>query len=164
MADSQKYIKIMIESLQKKEALLDTLLAKNEAQASCIQEKEYGEIKWDTFNVLIAEKQTAIDRLNELDDGFEALYAHVRDELQGNKEAYAEEIRTMQALITRITDKGIAIRTGEEKNRQHIERIMGNTKREIKQARKSVKVASNYYKSMSKATQTPDSRFLDQKK
>lgn len=164
MADEKKYIAIMIESLHKKETLLDTLLAKNEAQAACIQEKEYGDIKWDSFNILIAEKQTAIDRLNELDDGFETLYQHVRDELQGNKEAHAEEIRTMQTLIKRVTDKGVAIRTGEEKNRRNIERIMCSTKKEIKQARKSVKVANDYYKSMSKATTAPESHFLDKKK
>lgn len=164
MADNQKYIAIMIESLQKKETLLDTLLVKNEAQASCIQGKKYEEIKWDAFNVLMAEKQTAIDRLNELDDGFESLYAHVREELQGSKELYAEEIRLMQTLITRITDKGVAIRTGEEKNRQCIEQIMNHTKKEIMHARKSVKAASDYYKSMSKSAEAPEARFLDQKK
>ena len=163
MADEKKYITIMIESLRKKEALLDTLLIKNEAQAACIQGKEYGDIKWDSFQVLMAEKQTVIDRLNELDEGFEALYARVKDELHENKQAYAEEIRTMQELITRITDKGMAIRAGEETNRSGIERILGSAKQEIRQSKASVKAANDYYKTMSKVT-VAEPRFLDQKK
>ncbi|MFT3984501.1 MAG: flagellar protein FliT [Lachnospiraceae bacterium] len=163
MADEKKYIIIMIESLRKKESLLDTLLVKNEAQAACIMGKEYGDIKWDSFQVLMAEKDTAIDRINELDDGFEALYVRVKDVLQGNKQAYAEEIRTMQELIKRITDKGMAIRAGEEANRRSIERILGSAKQEIRQSKASVKVASDYYKTMSKMT-TAEPRFLDQKK
>ncbi len=163
MADEKKYITIMIESLRKKEALLDTLLIKNEAQSACIQGKEYGDIKWDSFQVLMAEKETAIGRINELDDGFEALYMRVKDALQGNKEAYAEEIRTMQELITRITDKGMAIRAGEEANRSSIERILGRVKQEIRQSKASVKAASDYYKTMSKVT-AAEPHFLDQKK
>ncbi len=163
MADEQKYIAIMIESLHKKEALLDSLLVKTEAQSECICEKEYGDIKWDSFNVLIAEKQSALDRLNELDSGFETLYERVKDALQEHKEQYADEVRLMQDLIKKITDKGISIQTAEEKNRSNIERIMGNAKREIRQARTSVKVASNYYKSMNRLT-AQESRFVDRKK
>ena len=163
MADEKKYITIMIESLQKKEALLDTLLIKNEAQSACIQGREYEDIKWDSFQVLMAEKDTAIGRINELDDGFEALYARVQDALRGNKEAYAEEIHAMQELITRITDKGMAIRAGEETNRSSIERILGSAKQQIRQSKASVKAASDYYKTMSKAI-TVEPHFLDQKK
>lgn len=164
MTDSKKYIAIMLESLRKKEALLDLLLLKNEAQAACIRNKEYDDIKWDSFHVLIAEKQAAIDRLNKLDDGFETLYARVREELQENKAEYEEEIRLMQELITHITDKGVAVCTGEENNRRMIEKILGNTKKEIRQARKSLQVASSYYKSMKKVSPESTSRFMDKKK
>lgn len=163
MADEKKYITIMIESLQKKEVLLDTLLVKNEAQAACIQGKEYGDIQWDSFQVLMAEKQTLIDRLNELDEGFETLYSRVKDELSENKLAYAEEIRVMQELITRVTDKGMAIRAGEEANRSAIEQILGNAKQAIRQSKVSVKAASDYYKTMSRVTAT-EPQFLDRKK
>lgn len=164
MANDKKYLEIMIDSLNKKEKILDTIILKNEAQKECVSAREYGDIEWERFDVLLEEKETLIERLNELDDGFEALYERVRDELNENKSQYSAEIKTMQELIKRITDKGVTIQTTEERNRQLIERVMTSAKKDIKHSRKSLKAASDYYKSMSVMSRSSDPTQVDKKK
>lgn len=149
MSETQNYLQMMIESLRKKDDALTKIIEKNEAQASCIHDKEYGEIDWDRFNVLIAEKETLIDRINELDSGFQSVYDRIKDEIGKNKSSYIEEIKTLQELITKLTDKGVEIQTSEERNRARIEKVLMGAKKEIRRSRKSMQAVSNYYKSMS---------------
>ncbi|MCR5267224.1 MAG: flagellar protein FliT [Lachnospiraceae bacterium] len=149
MSETQNYLQMMIESLRKKEDVLYKIIEKNEAQASCIHDKEYGEIDWDRFNVLIAEKETLIERINELDSGFQSVYDRIKDEIEKNKTSYIEEIKTLQDLITRLTDKGVEIQRSEERNRAKIEKVLMGAKKEIRRSRKSMQAVSRYYKAMS---------------
>ena len=145
----EDYIQIMIESLKKKSELLDKLIRKNEAQYECINGKEFGDVDWDAFNLLVAEKQTAIDRIVKMDEGFQSLYDRVKEQLSEDKDKYADKIKEIQKLITIITEQGIKISTGEERNRKIIEKVFGNRKNEIKRTRNSLKVASSYAQTMS---------------
>lgn len=149
MNETQGYVQMMIESLRKKDAVLSKIIEKNEAQAACIGEEGYDGANWDQFNVLLAEKDTLIEKVNELDNGFQSLYDRIRDELNANKDQYKSEIAQMQSLITTLTDKGTRIMTMEERNRAKLERVLMGAKKEIKQTRKSMQVVSSYYKSMS---------------
>lgn len=149
MNETQNYLQMMIESLRKKDGVLSKIIEKNEAQAACISEKEYGEIDWDKFNVLIAEKETLINRINEMDQGFQSLFNRVREEVEAHKDTYRVEIASMQELITALTDKATRIQTQEERNRAKIESVLLGAKKEIKKTRKSMQAVSNYYKSMS---------------
>ena len=88
MNETQNYLQMMIESLRKKDDVLTKIIEKNKAQAECIHDKEYGEIDWDRFNVLIAEKDTLIERINELDGGFQSVYDRIKAELDKNKDSY----------------------------------------------------------------------------
>ncbi|MCR4740814.1 MAG: hypothetical protein K5886_11225 [Lachnospiraceae bacterium] len=164
MSDESNYIDIMIESLQKKEKILDSLIAKCEAQAEVIADNEYGDIAWDKFNVLIVEKDDLIDRLNDSDAGFQALYDRVGEDLKANKDRYAEKIRMIQRLIRTVTDKGVTIKAKEERNRAELERVLTGAKKEIKGQRKSLSAASNYYNTMAGAFATEIPATLDQKK
>ena len=149
MNETQNYLQMMIESLRKKDGVLSKIIEKNEAQANCVVDKEYGEIDWDRFNVLIAEKDTLINRINEMDQGFQSLYNRVREEVIAHKDTYRDEIQTMQELISALTDKSTKIQTQEERNRAKIEKVLLGAKKEIKKSRKSMKAVSSYYKSMS---------------
>ncbi len=140
---------MMVESLRRKDEALTKIIEKNKAQADCIHDKEYGDVDWDRFNVLIAEKETLIDRINELDAGFQSLYDRVGEEVKKDPSSYKEEVRTLQDLISTLTDKGVEIQTQEERNRTRIERVLMGAKKEIRRSRKSMQVVSNYYKSMS---------------
>ena len=143
------YIQIMIESLKKKSELLDKLIRKNEEQHECIESKDFESIDWDGFNLLVAEKQTAIDRIVKMDEGFQSLYDRVKEQLNDNKDKYTDKIKEIQKLISTITEQGIKISTGEERNRKIIEKVFGNRKKEIKRTRNSLKVANSYAQTMS---------------
>lgn len=164
MPKDDKYVKIMIESLNKKVEILDKLIEKTNAQSELISGKSFDDINWTQFDVLNEEKGTGIERIEELNAGFEALYQNMKSEINGNKEAYAEEIKIMQALISEITDRSIVIQTTEQRNKNEIDRIASASRGQIRETKKNMKVASDYYKTMYGTHVQQDARFLDQKK
>ncbi len=145
----EDYIQIMIESLQKKSELLDRIIRKNEAQHDCVDGKKYEEIDWDAFNLIVAEKQAAIDRILKMDEGFQSLYDRVKEQLNEDRDKYADKIKEIQTLIEKVTGQGVKITTGEERNRKIIEKVFGSRKKEIKRTRNSLRVASSYAQTMS---------------
>lgn len=142
------YVQIMVESLRRKEELLDRLIDKNEAQATCILDKEYEDIDWDAFNLIVTEKEILIDRINTMDEGFQSLYDRVKEQLVADKDQYADSIKEMQEIIKRLSDKSVVIQTGEERNRQSIEATLTGRKKAIRTTRNSLKVADSYHQSM----------------
>lgn len=143
------YIQIMIESLTKKSEILDHLIIKNDEQRDCVEGKKYDEIDWDSFNLIVAQKQMYIDRIIKMDEGFQSLYERVKEQLADNKDKYADKIKEIQKLIEKVTGQGIKITTGEERNRKIIEKVFGNRKKEIKRTRNSLRVANSYAQTMS---------------
>ena len=160
----ENYIDIMVESLQKKSRVLDGLIEKCDAQAEVISDNEYGDINWRQFNVLIADKEVLITRLNELDDGFEALYDRVGDEIKNNAGKYAEQIRSIQELIKEVTDKGVTIRAKEERNRANLERVLKPVKKEIRTSKINMSVINRYQNTMTGAGLNTSSGWVDRKK
>ena len=69
----------------------------------------------------------------------------------------------MKQLITEITDRSTTVQTQELRNRDLAVKRFSSVKGNIRHARASNQVASQYYKSMSKLN-TVDSQFLDSKK
>lgn len=157
------YIQIMIDSLEKKSEILSRLIDKNASQNKIISGKSFEEIDWDMFNIVVAEKEAEIERINKMDEGFQALYDRLSDQLKDNKSQYAAQIKRMQALIVELEDKSVKIRTGEERNRNLIESTLSAKKKDIRQARANLKTASAYYQTMSKALEL-DSATVDKKK
>ena len=129
--------------------MLARIIRKNEAQHECVAGKSYDEIDWDDFNLLVEEKQTAIDRIIKMDEGFQSLYDRVKAQLNEDKDKYTDKIKEIQRLISIITEQGVKITTGEERNRKIIEKVFGNRKKEIKRTRNSLRVASSYAQTMS---------------
>lgn len=160
MAEQNNYIVIMLESLQKKVSLLETLSKKCDKQSDIVSQKD---ISWSDFDSNIAEKQSMIDELMQLDEGFEKLYERVKPEIYKNKEKYSVEIAKMQELIMLITDLSVHIQAKEERNRKLVEKSILLLRQDIKKSRTSVKAASDYYKSMSKVNYI-DPQFMDRKK
>ena len=62
---------------------------------------------------------------------------------------YADKIKEIQRLIGIITEQGVTIRTGEERNRKIIEKVLGSRKTVIRKMRNSLKAASSYAQTMS---------------
>ena len=165
MEKTDNYLQIMIDSLNKKEKLLDELLERNKAQYELIKNKQYEEVDWTAFNLRVTEKDIAIDKINEIDDGFDETYKLVKDEVTANKNKYRNKILKLQEIIGRLTDKGVAIQTGEERNRQIIDNIFAKTRQEIKKQRTGLNAASKYYKTMSNSVvRAAENSILDEKK
>ncbi|MCR5602652.1 MAG: flagellar protein FlgN [Lachnospiraceae bacterium] len=165
MNDIDNYLQIMIDSLTKKEELLDRIIDKNRKQYECIKGKDHEEVDWDAFNLLVTEKEIAIDRIIEIDEGFDQTYNIIKDEVTANKEKYRDKVAVLKELIERLTDKGIGIQADEERNRQIIDKLFNKTRQEIKKQRVGMSAASAYYKTMSNSVvRAAEISMLDQKK
>lgn len=158
MADNQ-YITIMLQSLHKKEKVLNSIIQINKRQK---EELENPSLDPDDFDKTVEEKSELIEQLELLDNGFEKLYEKVREELQTNKEIYKDEILKMQGCIRTLTDRSMEIQAQEARNKQLMEQKFANVKKQVKEIRSSQKVVNQYYKNMMKKGYV-EPHFLDNK-
>lgn len=156
----KEYVAVLRQSLEKKKRILDLIIEKNKEQRIIFTDESQPPERLDEN---LREKGELIDQLNQLDDGFEQVYNRVRDILEKEKESYREEIRAMQTLIREITDKSATIQAQELRNRELAVQKFSSVKKEIRKARTTSKVASQYYKNMTKMN-VVDAQFLDKKK
>lgn len=159
MADNQ-YIYIMLQSLQKKRKVLDSIIQINKRQK---EELENPSLDPDDFDKTVEEKSELIEQLELLDNGFEKLYEKVREELQVNKEEHRDEILQMQNDIRLLTEKSMEIQAQEARNKQLMEQKFASVKKQVKEIRSSQKVVNQYYKNMMKKGYA-EPQFLDNKK
>ncbi len=160
MDQNTNYIKVMIDSLYKKISILDKIIDSNVQQATIIVDIKKNMVEYE---VSVDQKQQLIDELNTLDNGFQALYNRVQEEIITNVDFHKEEIREMQKLISVITDKSVEIQMGEEKNRQIIAQQFSSLKREVKNFKDNRKIANKYYNTMQRLDFIAP-QFLDKKK
>ena len=156
----QNYLDILEESLVKKNQILDELKTLSEGQYECITDESSLLESLDPF---IEKKGKLIEELEVLDTGFESLYEKVSQELKENREKYSEQIKRMQQLITKITEKSTAIQAQEERNKNLIDNYFGRRRTEVREGRINSRAAMNYYKVQSNSAFT-DSQFWDSKK
>ena len=154
------YLPVMIQSLKKKEHILTEIIRINQAQRG---ELENPASDPDDFDRTVEEKAKLIEELELLDSGFQELFEHVRDELDENKDAYADVIREMQEYIRRLTEKSADIQTQEARNKVLMEQKFAAVKKQVKEVRKSQKIVNQYYKNMMN-TAFVDPQFTDKKK
>lgn len=155
----KEYIAVLIQSLEKKEELLDKIIEKNKEQKILFTDEDSDP---DRLEENMQEKSDLVDQLNELDEGFQQIYDRVKSVLQRERESYKEEIQRMKELITKITEKSTTVRAQEQRNRELAVKRFSAVKMGIRKARVSTKAASQYYKSMAKLN-VVDSQFMDKK-
>lgn len=156
----QTYIDIMIQSLERKLQVLDQIIEVNSRQENILEDKK---ADIDEFDKCVEEKAAFIEQMQQLDSGFEKLYARVEEELKNNKEDHADSIRKMQSLIRKITDKSMEIQAQEARNKDLMVRKITYVKETAKSFRTNSKIASQYYKNMMKINYV-DPQFMDNKK
>lgn len=154
------YLTLLEESLRRKLQVMEEIQKYNMRQQEIFQS---GEVDIDKFDEYVAEKGVLIDKLTALDSGFEKLYAKVSEELHGSREQYADQIRTLQGLVTQVTDRSVDIQAQEARNKKLVEDFFRRERDGIKIGRKSTKAAIGYYKTMSK-TAVVAPQFMDSKK
>lgn len=154
------YLTILMESLEKKIRILDQIIMADQEQREGLEDPN---LDPDDFDRIVEKKEEYIEQLEQLDAGFEEVFARVKEELDGNRENYKEQIHTMQDLIRKITDKSLLIQKQEAQNKELMEKKFAAVRSQAREVRKSQKIVNQYYKNMMKNSYN-DPQFLDNKK
>ena len=157
---NENYILILKESLKKKKHILEELVKLNERQKAAVSGENFDA---EAFEAVVEEKGQYIEQIEELDKGFQSVYDHVKDTLNGNRERYKTEIAELKQLIAEVTEKSMEVQISEKRNEQLVYSKIAQERKKIHQSRTASRVASDYYKSMSKVN-VIDPQFLDKKK
>ncbi len=158
MAEIKQYVDILLESLERKKNILQIIQKENIKQEEAIKKNS----DLAAFDHIVENKSRFIAELELLDSGFEKVYDRVKEELPLAKDSFRNEIARMQQLISEITDLNVRIQASEQRNKQLVEQYFCARTR-IRQSKKSVRAANDYYKSMSQ-TNFVDPQLLDRKK
>lgn len=156
----KSYIDIMIQSLEKKLIVLNRIIELNKQQKILLQDPN---LSPEEFEKNLQNKSVGIDELNQLDEGFEEVYTRVKDELNNNRAAYADEIVRMQELIREITEKSNTIQAQETRNKDQVQVKFAEVRKQARGVRNSQRVVQQYYQNMGKRG-TGEPRFVDNKK
>lgn len=157
---TENYLTLLEESLRRKLQVLAEIQKYNLRQQEIFQSDQ---VDLDKFDEYVAEKGALIDRLTALDSGFEKLYAKVAEELKTDRQQYVGQIKTLQALVTEVTETGVAVQAQEARNKKLIEDYFKRERDGIRMNRKTSKAAINYYKNMNKSSVVMPV-FMDDKK
>lgn len=139
-------ISILSESLTKKIEVLKAIQKYNENQRAVFMSDD---VNMDLFDAAIEEKDSLIEQLMKLDEGFEVLYGRVSIELNNNRQLYSEQIKEMQSKIAIIIELSVTIQAEEKRNKKLIEDYFAKQRQIIGNGRRTSKAAYGYYKSYS---------------
>ncbi len=156
----ETYLSIMLQSLRKKEEVLDEIIRLDDLQKETLTDPLR---RAEEFDKTVEDKSACIEQLEQLDSGFEKLYAQVEEELAANSGAHAEEIRQIQEKIRNITDKSVRIQAQEARNKDLMMRKFDAVKKQAKDVRLNSKAITGYYQTM-KGPVSLEPHYLDGKK
>lgn len=155
----ETYIAIMQQSLAKKLAVLNEIVRLDDLQREQLTDEA---CTAEAFDQTVEDKSRLIEQLEQLDSGFEKLYAQVAEELDGNRAEHADEIRRMQELIRSITDKSVMIQAQEARNKELMMQKFGAVKKRARDVRANSRAITGYYKTMDR-TRYMDPQFMETK-
>lgn len=151
---------VLVESLEKKSRILDEISKENEVQERLFKQEELDLEALDASSERMGE---LAEKLELLDEGFEAVYDRIREELIENKSAYREEIKRMQQLIAQITEKVVGINAARMRNKVQAENRFKASRQQIGKASSKIKASQNYYNHMNSLNYVAP-QFYDSKK
>lgn len=151
---------ILVESLEKKSRILDEIIKENEAQEVLLKQEE---LDMEALDASADRMGELAEKLELLDEGFEAVYDRIRQELIENKSAYRREIRRMQELIAGITEKVVGINAARMRNKVQAEKQFKKSRQQIGRASSKMKASQNYYNNMNRLNYV-EPQFYDSKK
>lgn len=156
---TESYLNILEESLQKKLQVMAKIREYNLRQEEIFRSDN---VELDKFDEYVEEKGALVDEVVALDNGFETLYGKVAEELKDNREKYADQIKRLQALVTRVTEESVSIQAQEARNKRLVEDFFRKQKADLGQTRRSSRAAYDYYRNMSQAN-VVQPQFMDNK-
>ena len=151
---------ILVQSLEKKSRVLDEIIKENEAQEILFKQEA---LDMEALDASADRMGELAEKLELLDEGFEAVYDRIRQELIDNKSVYRAEIRRMQELIAEITEKVVGINAARMRNKLQAENQFKKSKQQIGRVSSKMKVSQNYYNNMNRLNYV-DPQFYDNKK
>lgn len=154
------YVDVMIQSLQKKVKVLEEIKKQNIKQKEVLED-DRAEV--EAFDEIVEAKSALIEQIMQLDSGFDKLFERVKEELNTNKESYADKIKTMQSLIRQVTDLSMELQTQEARNKELMTRKFVSVRERAKVVRTNTKAVSQYYQNMMQLN-VIDPQFMDNKK
>ena len=157
----ENYLKILEESLQKKAAILDRLI---EADEALMKNLSSGTPELESFDGYLEEKEEMTQELDRLDDGFEAVYERVQEQLGSEKEKYAQEITRMQKLIREVTGKTTLAQSAEARARKMVDEYFIKRRKQIRDGRVGSRVAASYYQGLNSMAGWSSSGIMDESK
>lgn len=159
--ENSVYVSMMADSLKRKEGILEYLYKKTEEQETILKEREPD---LEQFQQTIDEKGIRITQLDQLDQGFDALFRMVEKEIQAHRENYKEEILEMQGRIRRVSDLSMKIQVLERQNSDRLKGYLSKKRNEIREVRVNGRTASNYYQNMVNVHRSDQSYYLNETK
>lgn len=156
---AEAYIDIMLQSIKKKNQVLDEIIVLNFKQRDILENPDSTP---DEFDENVEQKGALIDQLEKLDSGFEKLFERMKAELEMNKEQYAAQIKELQQYIRMVTDKSMEIQAQESRNKDLMTKKFAGVRQQAKSFRTGNQVANKYSQSMAKVNYV-DPQFMDNK-
>mgnify|MGYP001000551866 CR=1 FL=1 len=154
--ETENYVQMMTDSLIMKKDILEKVIVLSEAQNGILAAAEFDE---KAFRENIDEKAELIDKIERLDDGFNSLFARVKETLDGHKDEYKSEITVIKELIKNVTELAVRV---QARNKVLAENRFAQMRKEVSNAKRNTQAASTYYNSMNKLNFEP--HLMDQKK
>jgi len=151
---------VLSESLSLKIDVLKRIQEYNERQKEAFS---VDEPDMNSFDEAIEEKGRLIERLEELDNGFEILYENIGALLKQDKAKYAVQIREIKDKIVVVTEMSMSIQAQEARNKKLVEEYFAREKNVIKNSRVGSRAAFDYYRNMA-GMNVPGHSILDSKK
>lgn len=161
MENTGVYISAMKESLKKKQGIMTQLLNYTKEQDQLLRQER---MDMERFEQLLEQKDTLLQQVSTLDNGFTGIFQKISSGLESNKQLYYKDIVEMQAMIRDITDIGVQIEGQERKNKTRFEQYLIKERQEIKKSRQSSRTAVSYYQNMPDQHHAWQTYFMDQKK
>lgn len=158
--DYTAYINILKDTLKKKIQLLDKILEETNNQETTLSLRE---VDIEAFQESVGKKESLINQLNKLDEGFELVYEKFGEAIKADKAMYQEDILELQNYIRRIMEKSSFLQSKEKGNKEKFDRYLASKKEEVRNFKVNNQAVNNYYKNMSEGYQG-ESIFLDKKK
>ena len=153
-------LKLLEQSLTKKNELLDSLLELGKKQDQLLDKPS---MIMEEFDECMDEQDDLIVQLNQLNTQTEELYQNIQAEYVSDLTKYEDMTMRIKALVSLITDKIVLVNEKEQANKQKLEKSLQAERKNYGEGRRTSKAALDYYKNMSKSNVVPP-QFMDKKK
>ena len=154
-----RYLKILDESLDKKLALLKEIEDLSLSQSVMIEDGA----AFEDIDANMDDKAALIDRINKLDEGFQAMYDNIKENLEAEKEEYEDEIELIKKKISEVMSCSTQIQAIEARNKAAMEQRFAKAHKDIRSRTVHASQVQDYYKVANRLNAiTP--QFMDKKK